>query len=658
MAGIISAYFGGDLNTGREAEAAGKILEILQKQKAIYGMKPEGDVYSLDDITSKREQNRYGASSMSPLQRGVEGPKTVDISPNDEGYRKASVVRRVGYKLPGSNDNFLDVTSTPGALFDQDRYLRYLAEMAASAGEEVVNTTGVGSYNPNISSFARRSILEATLRALVYARNLAEDAAGIRRDRLPGKIGNYSSFIRSSGQEIFGKSIEDLGRKINQVLMRLGEMEYNKATGSTTGGRPLPLRRPKKDGESGIEMGNSSEVLSATYLGVSLSKKELQDLHKQAQDIKSRFDDLKENFHSDIFQTTVLQDIENKLEQNPILNSISKLSDLTGTPPSGIGLTLNDLCGKDFGSISTMEELQKALKESPYITTSGKLRSTAAKGERTHGSLTLDTNAYWEVVLEPLCEDDLNGGYSFLPSIGEINRENRVEHGINTGYSKWIPINNFELQKSKITSKSLGLFDGEINYPVSIEYTNELRLSVVDDQYKSWRRYFQRCADVSVYYSESHTKDFYDEIYEDGSSLESRPTAIDKTSFCTAFYQNITFRIKIYLMTPQYSTIKKFDLLCVLKDFSEEYVGDIDPSSTDLSLSFSIVGDMEGLGYKKPEFKTLARGTYGGEMGAIKSTTTATINEKAVLEASGFGPKKYQDGITLTGNPEITDISF
>ena len=44
-------------------------------------------------------------------------------------------------------------------------------------------------------------------------------------------------------------------------------------------------------------------------------------------------------------------------------------------------------------------------------------------------------------------------------------------------------------------------------------------------------------------------------------------------------------------MTPQYSTIRKFDLLLVLKDFSEEYTGDIDGGAGDLTVSFSIVGE-------------------------------------------------------------------
>ena len=44
-------------------------------------------------------------------------------------------------------------------------------------------------------------------------------------------------------------------------------------------------------------------------------------------------------------------------------------------------------------------------------------------------------------------------------------------------------------------------------------------------------------------------------------------------------------------MTPQFSTIKNFDLLCVLKDFSEEYYGEIEGGGQDLNVSFSIVGE-------------------------------------------------------------------
>ena len=44
-------------------------------------------------------------------------------------------------------------------------------------------------------------------------------------------------------------------------------------------------------------------------------------------------------------------------------------------------------------------------------------------------------------------------------------------------------------------------------------------------------------------------------------------------------------------MTPQYSTIRRFDLLCVLKDFAEEFSGEIDSGGADLNVTFSIVGE-------------------------------------------------------------------
>lgn len=45
-------------------------------------------------------------------------------------------------------------------------------------------------------------------------------------------------------------------------------------------------------------------------------------------------------------------------------------------------------------------------------------------------------------------------------------------------------------------------------------------------------------------------------------------------------------------MNPQYSTLRKFSLLCVLKDFSEDYTGEVDSGGSDLSVSFSIVGEL------------------------------------------------------------------
>ena len=68
-------------------------------------------------------------------------------------------------------------------------------------------------------------------------------------------------------------------------------------------------------------------------------------------------------------------------------------------------------------------------------------------------------------------------------------------------------------------------------------------------------------------------------------------TTIDKKYQCVAPYKNITFRCTIYSMTPQLSTISKYDLLVLLKDFTEERSGEIDGGASDLSVSFSIVGE-------------------------------------------------------------------
>lgn len=44
-------------------------------------------------------------------------------------------------------------------------------------------------------------------------------------------------------------------------------------------------------------------------------------------------------------------------------------------------------------------------------------------------------------------------------------------------------------------------------------------------------------------------------------------------------------------MTPQLSTVRRFDLLLVMRDFITEYIGEIEPGAGDLSISFSIVGE-------------------------------------------------------------------
>lgn len=336
----------------------------------------------------------------------------------------------------------------------------------------------------------------------------------------------------------------------------------------------------------------------------------------------------------------------------------------------GIYTTLMDLCGeKNPGNIESVESLKDLLKKSPYITTPSKFGTIQDGLYRT---TTLDTNSNWEIILEPFCSDTMNGGFSYLPAIQEINTENYYRHGVITHYNKWIPFVNFSLQKSRLNSKTLGLFDGEISYPVSAELMNELRLTIVDDQYKSWRHYFQKCMDVSVYNSQAHEADYYgissinkkttivntNLYFENGSmgistttathktslgySVDNDsklyiPTAVDKSNICVAFYKNITFRIRIYVMTPQFSTIRKFDLLCVLKDFTEEYEGDIDAPGPDLNLVFSVVGENPDNNIEKVRQEKLNWGNFDNSQNisieyyqdtvtSISPTSTTLIN--------------------------------
>ena len=276
----------------------------------------------------------------------------------------------------------------------------------------------------------------------------------------------------------------------------------------------------------------------------------------------------------------------------------------------GVKLTLSELCGKDSASVSSVDDLYSTLRSSPYLTMPDKFTTTSHNG---YVSTSLDTNAYWEIILEPYCGPD-NGNVSYLPAIHEINTRNIAIHGINTAYSKWIPFISFDLQKARMHSKSINLYDGEIFYPVSMEYINELRLTIVDDQYKSWKMYFESCADAAIYNSEPHDKDYY----KSGKGV----TSIDKSSVCVAMYKNVTFRCVIYIMTPQLSTIKKYDLLVTLKDMVEENVGDPTPGAvSDLTVSFSIVGENP-----KTEIKTEPMKDVTQIEKTVKTDYTSIIN--------------------------------
>ena len=447
-------------------------------------------------------------------------------------------------------------------------YLRWTAEKA-------VGWTGVHGE-------ARQLLVNETLAGLVVARDELEKVTKSNRYRLPGNDGVGD--LVSGG---VSGALDNLGDKLGDAV--------NSIVGSKSVDISNPLNRPdeNKFKYNGFEEANTRSTSSNASNPIKsqsvFSYDEIELLSKITNE------GAKKNSSSSFWKKagSALKDMALGSSGGERTYSF-KNNYISG---KGILITLEELCGisSDTDDTNTVEGLYNVLKSSPFITTPDKFTST---GYSNYNIQTLDTNAFWEIALEPYAGPE-NGDLNYLPGIHEINIRNIVMHGVNTAYNKWIPFTSFDLQKSKMTSKTLSLYDGEISYPVSMEFTNELRITIADDQYKSWRRYFEECAKAAIYNSEGHTSDYYI-LPPDEYSL----TAIDTNNVCIAMYKNICFRCRIYVMTPQYSTIQKFDLLLVMKDFSEEYTGDIGDGAGDLTVSFSIVGENPNEG-KIPEVKVI-----------------------------------------------------
>ena len=449
-------------------------------------------------------------------------------------------------------------------------YLRWTAEKA-------VGWTGVHGE-------ARQLLVNEILAGLVVARDELEKVTKSNRYRLPGNDGGLLGDLVSGG---VSGALDNLGDKLGDAV--------NSIVGSKSVDISNPLNRPdeNKFKYNGFEEANTRSTSSNASNPIKsqsvFSYDEIELLSKITNE------GAKKNSSSSFWKKagSALKDMALGSSGGERTYSF-KNNYISG---KGILITLEELCGisSDTDDTNTVEGLYNVLKSSPFITTPDKFTST---GYSNYNIQTLDTNAFWEIALEPYAGPE-NGDLNYLPGIHEINIRNIVMHGVNTAYNKWIPFTSFDLQKSKMTSKTLSLYDGEISYPVSMEFTNELRITIADDQYKSWRRYFEECAKAAIYNSEGHTSDYYI-LPPDEYSL----TAIDTNNVCIAMYKNICFRCRIYVMTPQYSTIQKFDLLLVMKDFSEEYTGDIGDGAGDLTVSFSIVGENPNEG-KIPEVKVI-----------------------------------------------------
>ena len=172
----------------------------------------------------------------------------------------------------------------------------------------------------------------------------------------------------------------------------------------------------------------------------------------------------------------------------------------------------------------------------------------------------------------------------------------------------------------------------------------------MEDEFKSWRQYFQKCMDVSVYNSTSHDRKFYNKSKDELLRNLEELTIVDKDYICISFYKNIAFNIQIYLMNPQYSTIRSYNLLCVLKDFSEDYSGDTDGGAQDLNLTFSVVGELR-------DYITTA---------ADSNNLTPTLpplpgNNNFPDQVGGFNYINYIDPGSIvdpTYSPSLSDLGF
>ena len=439
----------------------------------------------------------------------------------------------------------------------------------------------------------RQKELNTCLKNLTAERDALEIIKGTWRSRLPGNNSGVVGDLVSGGiggmvDGIVDNVVDSAKENIGNAIFGDNFMEIDI---SNPLNRPDSLLDKGMDAIEGIFGKNDKDGWTAANNRITSSMPDSANIYAT-----SKFSEAEKELHSNITGESsedkggsfwkkvgnVAKDIVSDTILGKGSNYKLKANYLSG---KGIETTLEELCGKSVSEVSTLNDLYTILKQSPYLTTPDKFTSAEYSGYRVQ---TLDSNAFWEVVLEPYAGPE-NGDLNYLPGIHEINIRNIVTHGVNTAYNKWIPFTGFDLQKSKLTNKTLSLYDGEISYPISMEFTNELRLTIADDQYKSWKRYFEECAKAAVYNSEGHDSMYY--LYPAKNRSDYTLTAIDTNNVCIAMYKNICFRCLIYISTPQYSNIQKFDLLLVMKDFSEEYTGDVDGGAGDLTVSFSIVGE-------------------------------------------------------------------
>ena len=465
-----------------------------------------------------------------------------------------------GYKLPEIGwKNFWD-----GGALNPSTYLRLATE----------NTVG----KIPLKGAMKGKLIDETLALLVIAREKLEKVTKGNRDRLPGGDMGLLSDLAS------GKlSVKSAAKSVVGAV--------GKALSNSTVDKSQPINRPSGKQESWEAPGQ--EILDST---ASTSKGGGGFFKKVGK----------------ILGGGSLGSDGGERKFDSLVNNNIKMSDVSGYKDLGIGIgqTLEDLVDSDC-DLDSLEDFRKAIKTSRYITSPNKFTSTSDSTNY----MTLDSNHIWEIIFKPYLGSS-NGNRTWLPSFYEIDKQNKKAFNVTTRYSSgWLPITGFELQEKKLTSKELPLFNGSFSFPIGLEFTNELRLTFADDSLKSLRRYFDLCTKVSAYMSNIHTKDEpgYSSPRDDQSVNINNPTVYLDNKIHPGLYKNLSFIITIFILTPQFGTIKKCNLLCVIKDYTIENQGETDSSPTELNVTFSIVGENPKDGVSIKEFKSYTPPTKTGQ---------------------------------------------
>jgi hypothetical protein len=462
------------------------------------------------------------------------------------------------YKLGGSFTSFLNPS----------KYLRFIVE----------KTVGVIPLKGSLKQW----ILDEALAGLITARDLLEETLNLQPYRLPGSNEYAIQLLR---QSMSGVDLGDVKNLVGNVASNLLSKEAVVIKN--------PINRPGKEDKTKD---------GRKYRWEAMKKFESKDGQNPADTY------IKANIGKDMASSTakkIAEVVTKALGSNQGLadyfpsyfndTGVSEASSLS--KDFGMSGTLNNLTKWQTTKIESFDELKTALENSPYATTSSRLYGKTAGSIHRHDTvMTLDSNHVWEIIFEPYLGPE-NGKRSFLPSIQQINYENFYGFGINTNWSTWVPFTSFELNSRKMVQKNLSLYSGEISIPQNLEFTNELRLVICDDQYKSWKRYFNMVMDASTYLCEVHDEAYYKKvILKDIAGKRETFRSADVVDYYKgvvrpAPYKNLTFRCKILSMNPQFQTVNMSDLLVVLKDFTEEWQGEVDSSPTELALMFSVVGE-------------------------------------------------------------------